>query len=248
MAQNQQNFESNNRLVESIEDFNTNETIIVSNKQHFDEKMDKIDDKLLDELQNDFNSNNNKIEEEKSIKLNSFEQNLIQSNQNVINEENFENNFENNKPMSGRDSEPKEVVTVEGVDQGMGSEDNLYDANLEREVEGHEKQIHKTLSNGEELREQNHFRKKEIEDKCLELSSKWNQLKQSVLERKKLLEISLRIQQLLSEANEVESWMNEKFNILNSNDYGKDDNTDIKLLTKQKVIELEVDNIFTDNH
>ena len=59
-----------------------------------------------------------------------FEQNLIQSNQNVINEENFENNLENNKPMIGRDSEPKEVVIDEGADQGMGSEDNLYDADL----------------------------------------------------------------------------------------------------------------------
>ena len=50
MTQKQQTFESNNSFVESIEDFNTNETIIVSDKQHFDEKMDKIDDKLLDEL------------------------------------------------------------------------------------------------------------------------------------------------------------------------------------------------------
>ncbi|CAG2161762.1 unnamed protein product, partial [Oppiella nova] len=59
--------------------------------------------------------------------------------------------------------------------------------------------------------------------------------------RKKLLEISLKMQHLLSEATEVESWMNEKFNIMNSNDFGTDEDTAIKLLTKQKAIELEVD-------
>ena len=116
-----------------------------------------------------------------------------------------------------------------------------FKQSLEREVEGHEKQMDKTLSKGRELIEKNHFRKEDIEDKCRQLSESWNQLKQLVVERKKLLEISLKIEQLLAETTEVESWISEKFDILNSADSGKDSESTIKLLTKQKTIELEVD-------
>ena len=56
-----------------------------------------------------------------------------------------------------------------------------------------------------------------------------------------MLEISLKIQQLLSETIEVKSLINEKFDIVNSADSGKDCESTIKLLTKQKTIELEVD-------
>ncbi|CAG2101157.1 unnamed protein product [Medioppia subpectinata] len=92
--------------------------------------------------------------------------------------------------------------------------------NLEREVLGHECKIQKTLTKGAELVQQKHFRSDSIDKECHQLSESWTQLKQLVSERKKLLEISLQMQHLLSEANEVESWMNERFNVMNSNDLG----------------------------
>lgn len=47
--------------------------------------------------------------------------------------------------------------------------------------------------------------------------------------------ISLFLLQFFSEANEVELWMNEKADILESTDYGKDEDAAVKLLTKHKV-------------
>ncbi|CAG2165659.1 unnamed protein product, partial [Oppiella nova] len=84
-----------------------------------------------------------------------------------------------------------------------------YKQNLEREVDGHEGKIQKTLTKGEQLVQQKHFREESIEHECKQLAQSWHQLKRLVLERKKLLEISLKMQHLLSEATEVESWMNE---------------------------------------
>lgn len=53
--------------------------------------------------------------------------------------------------------------------------------------------------------------------------------------RAKKLELSLKGQQFFSEANEVESWLSEKNNILSSSDYGRDRDGASKLLTKHKV-------------
>lgn len=45
----------------------------------------------------------------------------------------------------------------------------------------------------------------------------------------------------MTEANEVDSWLTEKLNFLNNSDYGKNEDNAIKLLTKHKAVELEVD-------
>lgn len=51
--------------------------------------------------------------------------------------------------------------------------------------------------------------------------------------------------QFFSEANEVESWMNEKTDILESSDFGKDEDAAVKLLTKHKVRHILPNNIET---
>lgn len=54
-------------------------------------------------------------------------------------------------------------------------------------------------------------------------------------QRMNKLELSLKAQQYFFEASEVESWLNEKSDILASNDYGRDRDSATKLLTKHKV-------------
>ena len=140
-------------------------------------------------------------------------------------------------------SEHVPAASSKDVGQNLTDAQNLLKKNqkLEREIDGHEPHIEKTLSIGEALIAQDHYANKEITKKCSELVEKWQQLKSLIQERKKKLDSSLKIQLLLSEANEVEAWINEKLNILSSNDFGKDEDTVIKLLTKQKAIELEID-------
>lgn len=51
----------------------------------------------------------------------------------------------------------------------------------------------------------------------------------------------MRAQQFFFEAGEVESWLSEKNDVLNSTDYGRDRDAATKLLTKHKALELELD-------
>lgn len=126
---------------------------------------------------------------------------------------------------------------------------NLYQAQnldkkhkkLQAEIEGHQSMITKTLNSGQGLIEQNHPEKKNVLESCNELEQAWNTLQEKADERAKKLELSLKAQQYLSDAGEIESWLSEKNNVLRSADYGRDRDSATKLLTKHKTIELELD-------
>lgn len=126
---------------------------------------------------------------------------------------------------------------------------NLYQAQsmdkkhkkMQAEIEGHQSMITKTLTSGHNLIEQNHPEKGKVQESCMELEQAWNLLQEKADERAKKLELSLKAQQYLSDASEIESWLSEKNNVLRSTDYGRDRDTATKLLTKHKTIELELD-------
>jgi len=60
-------------------------------------------------------------------------------------------------------------------------------------------------------------------------------------ERARKLELSLKAQEFFFEAEEVESWLTEKNDRLQSTDYGRDRDAASKLLAKHKALELELD-------
>lgn len=55
------------------------------------------------------------------------------------------------------------------------------------------------------------------------------------------MNLSLKAQEFFFEASEVESWLNERSDVLSSTDYGRDRDAATKLLTKHKALELELD-------
>jgi spectrin beta len=112
---------------------------------------------------------------------------------------------------------------------------------LEAEIAGHQPVIDKTLQAGQNLVDLNHVESGKIMDLCGVLQSAWDDLKNKADERAQKLELSLKAQQFFFEANEVESWLNEKADILASTDYGRDRDSATKLLTKHKALELELD-------
>ncbi len=69
----------------------------------------------------------------------------------------------------------------------------------------------------------------------------WSDLEDKASDRARKLELSLKAQQYLSEAGEIETWLGERNNVLKSTDYGRDRDSATKLLTKHKTIELELD-------
>lgn len=67
------------------------------------------------------------------------------------------------------------------------------------------------------------------------LDDAWRDLQEKAGERSKALDLSLKAQEFFFEAGEVESWLNEKNDVLSSTDYGRDRDAATKLLTKHKV-------------
>ncbi|XP_063699935.1 spectrin beta chain, non-erythrocytic 5 isoform X3 [Culicoides brevitarsis] len=112
---------------------------------------------------------------------------------------------------------------------------------LEAEIEGHQPMIDKALASGRQFIEKNHPEKKQVEKLCNDLQEAWEDLQDKSDIRSKKLDQSLKAQQYLSEAGEIETWLGEKNNVLRSTDYGRDRDSATKLLTKHKAIELELD-------
>lgn len=119
---------------------------------------------------------------------------------------------------------------------------NLYQAQsafkkhkkLQAEIEGHQSMINKTLASGQNLIEQNHPESKKVQESCDGLEEAWENLQEKAEERSKKLDLSLKAQQYLSEAGEIEIWLGERTNVLKSTDYGRDRDSATKLLTKHK--------------
>nr|XP_018898887.1 PREDICTED: spectrin beta chain, non-erythrocytic 1 isoform X2 [Bemisia tabaci] len=112
---------------------------------------------------------------------------------------------------------------------------------LEAEIQGHQPMIDKTLASGQALIHQKHPETKQVTSLCTGLEDAWQDLKLKAAERSRKLELSLKAQQFFFEASEVESWLAEKNDLLNSTDYGRDRDAASKLLTKHKALELELD-------
>uniref|UniRef100_A0A1Y9H0U3 Spectrin beta chain n=2 Tax=Anopheles dirus TaxID=7168 RepID=A0A1Y9H0U3_9DIPT len=112
---------------------------------------------------------------------------------------------------------------------------------LEAEIEGHQPMINKALTSAENLINQDHPERAKVKDLCNSLEKAWADLQDQSAERSRKLELSLKAQQYLSEAGEIETWLGERNNVLRSSDYGRDRDSATKLLTKHKVIELELD-------
>lgn len=112
---------------------------------------------------------------------------------------------------------------------------------LQAEIAGHEPMIKRTLSNGQTLIEQNHPDKQKVRELCEVVEGAWNDLEEKASERARKLDLSLKAQQYLSEASEIETWLSERTNVLKSTDFGRDRDSATKLLTKHKAIELELD-------
>ncbi|XP_052847528.1 spectrin beta chain, non-erythrocytic 5 isoform X3 [Drosophila gunungcola] len=112
---------------------------------------------------------------------------------------------------------------------------------LEAEVKGHQPVINKALLAGQSLISQQHPEREQVENLCQQLEQAWHDLERHCAERSRKLDMSLKAQQYLFDAGEIESWLGERNNALRSTEYGRDRDSAAKLLTKHKTIELELD-------
>lgn len=140
-------------------------------------------------------------------------------------------------------NEHLQAATSNEKGQNLHQAQNLYKKHkkMQTEIAGHEPTIRRTLNSGQVLIDSNHPEKERVRELSEVVEGAWNDLEEKADSRGRKLELSLKAQQYLSEAGEIETWLGEKTNMLQSNDHGRDRDSATKLLTKHKAIELELD-------
>ncbi|KAK2560477.1 Spectrin beta chain [Acropora cervicornis] len=112
---------------------------------------------------------------------------------------------------------------------------------FENELTNHQSRIDTVLASGQDLIDSNHYATDEIEERCVELSGSWDLLIGASAERKQKLDDALELQKYFTEANEADSWMNDKAGLAANQDYGKDESSAEELLTRHTALQTAVD-------
>ncbi|XP_024120554.1 spectrin alpha chain, non-erythrocytic 1 isoform X3 [Oryzias melastigma] len=91
---------------------------------------------------------------------------------------------------------------------------------LEAELGAHEPAIQSVLDTGKKLSDDNTIGQEEIQQRLAQFVDHWKELKDLSGARGKRLEESLEYQQFVANVEEEEAWINEKLNLVGSEDYG----------------------------
>ena len=112
---------------------------------------------------------------------------------------------------------------------------------LMAELAGHEPRIRKTCNEAEDMIQRAHFASADVKKRVVALQNKWQMLKDKAQQRKQDLDDSLQAQQYFTDAAEAESWMREKEPIVDSKDYGKDEDAAEALLKKHQALMTDIE-------
>ncbi|XP_065538942.1 spectrin beta chain, non-erythrocytic 5 [Lathamus discolor] len=111
---------------------------------------------------------------------------------------------------------------------------------LQAEVNAHKQQVQRVLDKGKAMVIGQHPSAQKISEKCQELMTAWQGLEKACEERMKQLQHSVGFQEFLMNTSDLEAWIAEKYPLVTSRDYGKDEDGTLKLLKKHKALEHEI--------
>lgn len=113
---------------------------------------------------------------------------------------------------------------------------------LEEEISNHLPVVYELIERASTYGDES--KKKVVDDACSVLAEAAEQLQIKLAERANELETSVKIFTLVEEINEIEHWIELKRPLLEAPINGKDEDTILIYLTKQKAIELELDSYY----
>uniref|UniRef100_A0A668VY05 Spectrin alpha chain, non-erythrocytic 1 n=1 Tax=Oreochromis aureus TaxID=47969 RepID=A0A668VY05_OREAU len=118
--------------------------------------------------------------------------------------------------------EKKLLVSSEDYGRDLTGVQNLRKKHkrLEAELGAHEPAIQSVLDTGKKLSDDNTIGQEEIQQRLAQFVDHWKELKDLSGARGKRLEESLEYQQFVANVEEEEAWINEKLNLVGSEDYG----------------------------
>uniref|UniRef100_A0A673X920 Spectrin alpha, non-erythrocytic 1 n=1 Tax=Salmo trutta TaxID=8032 RepID=A0A673X920_SALTR len=118
--------------------------------------------------------------------------------------------------------EKKLLVSSEDYGRDLTGVQNLRKKHkrLEAELGAHEPAIQSVQDTGKKLSDDNTIGQDEIEQRLAQFEEHWTELKDLAAARGQRLEESLEYQQFVANVEEEEAWINEKLNLVGSEDYG----------------------------
>uniref|UniRef100_A0A8C7J5H5 Spectrin alpha, non-erythrocytic 1 n=1 Tax=Oncorhynchus kisutch TaxID=8019 RepID=A0A8C7J5H5_ONCKI len=118
--------------------------------------------------------------------------------------------------------EKKLLVSSEDYGRDLTGVQNLRKKHkrLEAELGAHEPAIQSVQDTGKKLSDDNTIGQEEIEQRLGQFEEHWTELKDLAAARGQRLEESLEYQQFVANVEEEEAWINEKLNLVGSEDYG----------------------------
>ncbi|XP_055912166.1 spectrin beta chain isoform X2 [Eupeodes corollae] len=112
---------------------------------------------------------------------------------------------------------------------------------LATEIDNHEPRIMAICTNGRKLIDEGHEDAEKFENLIKELTQNWQELKDSIDNRRKQLDQSEHVQQYFFDAQEAESWMSEQELYMMVEDRGKDEISAQNLMKKHENLEQSVE-------
>ncbi|XP_077320667.1 spectrin beta chain, non-erythrocytic 5 isoform X3 [Lithobates pipiens] len=110
---------------------------------------------------------------------------------------------------------------------------------LQAEINAHTQQLHKVLEMGKSLIASHHPESRNITEKNKQLQAAWSELEEAWEKRTRHLQESVSFHQFLLDVSDMDSWIAEKIPLVNSKDYGKDEDGTLRLMKRHKDMQQE---------
>ena len=129
-------------------------------------------------------------------------------------------------------------MDIKTLQQAQNS--NKKHKKLEEEVKNHSVVVDKVVNSGKSLYSSPEY-SQVVQENTSKLTETWSELLSAIQIKAGQLKLILTAQQFFFEVAEVESWIKDKNSGMKAAEFGKDEDSSVKLLTKHKALELEVD-------
>ncbi|ERE70802.1 spectrin beta chain, brain 4-like protein [Cricetulus griseus] len=111
---------------------------------------------------------------------------------------------------------------------------------LQVEVKTHLGHVHRVLRSGQSLAASGHPQAQHIVEQCQKLEGHWAELEQACEARAHCLQQAVTVQQYFLKVSEIETWVEEKWPLASSQEYGSDDAATFGLIRKHQMLQQEL--------
>uniref|UniRef100_G3TAJ4 Calponin-homology (CH) domain-containing protein n=1 Tax=Loxodonta africana TaxID=9785 RepID=G3TAJ4_LOXAF len=111
---------------------------------------------------------------------------------------------------------------------------------LQAVVKGHRGQVQQVLGSGQSLATSGHPHAQNIREQCQKLEGRWAELEQACAAWAQCLQQAVASRQYFLDVSELEVWVEEKWPLVSSQEYGRDEAATFSLIKKHQALQQEL--------